>query len=302
VVHGSPEIGDFNGDGIPDAVVSAFGRFVRRPSELGTLFLAGKGDGTFAKPQLVCIFCGVGGAADVNGDGHLDLLGWPLYPFAFLGDGAGHFRPAGRRHVLNSFSWPIAAADMTSDGNLDLVTPGLVAPGDGTGRFPAKRVVSFATRTNAQDFTRDVAVADFNRDGLSDVAVTTARTHRLSVLLGARLKPGRCANPKTPVVTDLPGGTPGSITDGTPFGDVIHGTPGPDWIYGRAGDDCLYGGRGDDRLYGGPGHDRIWGGSGDDRIYARDGTRDWIDCGPGRDTVWADPVDIVRHCEVVHVR
>jgi hypothetical protein len=39
------------------------------------------------------------------------------------------------------------------------------------------------------------------------------------------------------------------------------------------------------------------GGSGNDRIQARDGTRDTVDGGGGRDTVTADRSDRVRHVE-----
>ena len=50
---------------------------------------------------------------------------------------------------------------------------------------------------------------------------------------------------------------------------------------------------------GGPGHDHIYGGRGNDTIYARDDTRDVVDCGPGHDTAYVDPHDVVRNCEKV---
>jgi hypothetical protein len=44
-------------------------------------------------------------------------------------------------------------------------------------------------------------------------------------------------------------------------------------------------------------------GTGNDRIAARDGTRDTIRCGPGRDTVVADRKDVVAwNCERVRRR
>jgi RTX calcium-binding nonapeptide repeat (4 copies) len=73
---------------------------------------------------------------------------------------------------------------------------------------------------------------------------------------------------------------------------------GNDRAYGGAGADVLLGGPGKDRLIGGRGRDNISGGSGDDRIGARDGQRDRIVCGPGRDVVRADAVDrIGSSCE-----
>ena len=38
---------------------------------------------------------------------------------------------------------------------------------------------------------------------------------------------------------------------------------------------------------------------GNDVIYARDGDRDWIDCGSERDIAVVDRIDVVRHCEYV---
>ncbi|HMF04528.1 MAG TPA: hypothetical protein VKH17_06920 [Acidimicrobiia bacterium] len=62
--------------------------------------------------------------------------------------------------------------------------------------------------------------------------------------------------------------------DGTPAADVIEGTP-------REGD-------------------VIVAGAGNDFIHANDGHSDRIDCGPGRDVVWADRGDRLTHCELVH--
>ncbi len=88
---------------------------------------------------------------------------------------------------------------------------------------------------------------------------------------------------------------------GTPGSDVLNGLAGNDVLRGLAGSDMLRGGAGNDVIYGGTGSDSILGGPGADVIYARDAQRDHIDCGAGRDTVYADRHDIVaRDCE--HVR
>ncbi|HEX5246637.1 MAG TPA: hypothetical protein VFW41_05855 [Gaiellaceae bacterium] len=50
------------------------------------------------------------------------------------------------------------------------------------------------------------------------------------------------------------------------------------------------------------GGDVILAGKGNDAIHARNGHHDTVDCGPGRDTVWADRSDTLRGCEIVHVR
>ncbi len=81
--------------------------------------------------------------------------------------------------------------------------------------------------------------------------------------------------------------------------DVLYGTAGDDVIHGRGGDDVIRGLRGDDVLIGGRGRDRILAGPGDDRIRARDGARDVVRCGPGRDVALVDAVDRVTGCERV---
>jgi dienelactone hydrolase len=92
-------------------------------------------------------------------------------------------------------------------------------------------------------------------------------------------------------------------------GDAIRGRGGDDSLRGGDGDDCLYGNKGADHLDGGAGKDRLKGGADDDRlsggagrdvigggpgadlIRAKDGDRDRIRCGPGRDEVFADRKD-----------
>ncbi|MGH3001363.1 MAG: TolB family protein, partial [Gaiellaceae bacterium] len=68
--------------------------------------------------------------------------------------------------------------------------------------------------------------------------------------------------------------TGGCTIVGTARADVIEGTP----------------------LWG----DVIRAGAGNDRIHANDGHTDRVDCGPGRDTVWADRSDRLTGCEIIH--
>lgn len=81
--------------------------------------------------------------------------------------------------------------------------------------------------------------------------------------------------------------------------DDLRGGRGSDRISGGAGNDAIDGGAGDDTLTGGTGRDTIHGGTGNDRINARDGERDIVDCGPGRDVAIVDREDVVRNCERV---
>ena len=85
---------------------------------------------------------------------------------------------------------------------------------------------------------------------------------------------------------------------GTARGDVLRGTPGRDVLRGLGGADRLYGLAGNDLLVGGRGRDRLFAGPGNDVVHAKDGMRDTIVCGAGRDLVRADRADrISRDCE-----
>ena len=87
---------------------------------------------------------------------------------------------------------------------------------------------------------------------------------------------------------------------GTSSKDSYCGLTGADRIFGRNGNDMLAGGPGADVISGGPGRDLIYGGGEDDVIRARDGQRDEIDCGTGRDTAFVDRKDSLTGCERVH--
>jgi hypothetical protein len=80
--------------------------------------------------------------------------------------------------------------------------------------------------------------------------------------------------------------------------DVIHGGDGNEFLLsGGKGDDVIYGGDGNDEVYDDQGEDVLYGGDGNDHIYAggeardltKDGGRDKLYCGAGRDTYEADP-------------
>jgi Tol biopolymer transport system component len=71
-------------------------------------------------------------------------------------------------------------------------------------------------------------------------------------------------------------------------------------IYGTRFADQICGRRGADEIHPGGGTDRVAAGAGPDVIYARDGSRDVIACGLGRDLVIADRKDkVARDCERV---
>jgi Ca2+-binding RTX toxin-like protein len=77
---------------------------------------------------------------------------------------------------------------------------------------------------------------------------------------------------------------------GGAVGDTLRGNPAPN---------DLGGGSGSDYIDPAAGVDTISGGSARDALRSRDGTRDNVSCGGGRDFAIVDPADVVRDCERV---
>ena len=86
--------------------------------------------------------------------------------------------------------------------------------------------------------------------------------------------------------------------------DAVYGGADDDQLFGNGGWDLLSGGRGDDLIVASEaqtkgGEDLVRAGSGADEVDARDGWPDAIDCGPGVDSVFFDPVlDRATNCEI----
>ena len=101
----------------------------------------------------------------------------------------------------------------------------------------------------------------------------------------------------------ISGGSSNDTISAGSSGDRVTGGGGNDRVNGNSGNDSITGNGGRDRLKGSSGRDKLSGGSGGDRIDARDGRRDRVNCGRGRDTVIADRKDrVARNCERVRRR
>ncbi|MGH2710513.1 MAG: calcium-binding protein [Actinomycetota bacterium] len=113
-------------------------------------------------------------------------------------------------------------------------------------------------------------------------------------------------------------GTPQNDTlVGTDANELIFSLGGDDSVTGGDGHDCLIGDSGNDRLNGGSGSDRLTGGSGNDllvggpgkndydagpgndRVKSKNGKKETVDCGPGKDKARVDKSDRLSGCEKV---
>ena len=194
-------VADVNGDGKPDLLVANSGS-----STVGVLL--GNGDGTFQaaisygsggfneSPQLGSV-----AAADVNGDGRVDLVVTNTCMSSndcstgtvgvLLGNGDGTFQPV----VIYGSGAPVARsvaiADLNGDGKLDLAVancgnssrcPGDgvvgVLLGNGDGTFQAA-----VTYDSGRGLAFSVAIGDVNGDDKPDILVANG-SGRVGVLLG----------------------------------------------------------------------------------------------------------------------
>jgi hypothetical protein len=183
-------VGDFNGDGIPDIAVLQDGG----PSTVA-VFL-GRGDGTFISQPLIPVFSSYGAnsivTGDFDGDGNPDLLVTNYNDGStalLLGNGEGEFR-AVPSPTLGGAGGEAIVADFNGDGIPDVavftsipevfaIQPSLsILFGNGDGTFLTSSVDLPCDQDSA------FGVADFNGDGLADIAVANCyNSQNLDVLL-----------------------------------------------------------------------------------------------------------------------
>jgi type II secretory pathway component GspD/PulD (secretin) len=184
---------DLNGLGNLDLIVACH-------NDNTVLLYPGNGNGTFQKPTVIQLPNGFGpssvAAADFNGDGHLDLAVTDegnASVSVFLGNGDGTFRSRADYATGNSPVW-VSTGDFNGDAVLDLAVAnkdddtvsilfgnintnasGATAVGNGT--FGLQTIYPAGTSPTS------IAVADYNIDGLPDLAVAAEGDNSVAVLL-----------------------------------------------------------------------------------------------------------------------
>jgi hypothetical protein len=181
--------GDFNGDGNLDLAVSNAG------TNSSIAIYLGNGDGTFQAgavyPAAPNAYYQIIGSGDFNRDGIPDLVVSDHYNnqvAVLLGNGDGTFRGAGL-FATGPEPWNLAIGDINGDGNPDIVVANDISDnqgnnitillGNGDGTFGQATYLQGGVTSSGS-----VALADFNGDGILDIAATEEPANSVFIFLG----------------------------------------------------------------------------------------------------------------------
>jgi len=184
---------DINGDDFVDLIFAPDGNF---PSfHFGTAL--NNGNGTFAPTVVTEVFsCGEGtiDASDLDGDDDLDIVlteeetcpGEDAHIFIFRNDGNQNFVRMPDIALPGRLPHGLALADVTSDGEIDIIT----VLSDGMGVFPGNGNLTFGTPIISTTAPYKFTMADFNGDGLLDLGMILQQDAFGTELIGTALGNG----------------------------------------------------------------------------------------------------------------
>jgi hypothetical protein len=175
-------VADFNGDSFPDVATQNFS------DGTVSIMLRQAGGGFAAGAPLSVGSTGSVTAADFNGDGRVDIAA-PSYGnsnvVTYLGNGSGGFTQEPPANPTGATPRDIVAADFNRDGQPDLAITNLNG-GSVTVLLRNAANNGFASESAAIPVgasPEGIDAADFNGDGLPDIAVAVLGTNTVNVLL-----------------------------------------------------------------------------------------------------------------------
>ncbi|MFO7033127.1 hypothetical protein B9T07_25595, partial [Limnospira fusiformis CCALA 023] len=180
VGYSSVATADLNGDGHIDILLTG-------DSDSGSIsrVYLNDGSGGFTEAtniSLTGVYQSSVGTADLNGDGHIDILitvrdsDFEPISRVYLNDGSGGFTEATNISLTGVYNGPVATADFNGYGHIDILLTGRdsdfepisrVYLNDGSGGFTEATNIFL---TGVADSS--VATADFNGDGHIDILLT----------------------------------------------------------------------------------------------------------------------------------
>jgi len=201
--------GDFAGSADIDLIVSDLDE---NPESDSVYLFANEGGGTFATPVGFTVPDGprVASTADFDGDGDIDLaMGHALTDNVSIlfNQGDGTF---GQAVSIGEVPFPlgIAAGDLDGDGDQDLAV-GCLGKTDVTGQGGVWLLYNNGDATFTKNgnligdtLAEDLAIGDFNNDGLPDLAVPNLYMANVNILLNDGAS--GFGSPSTYVVSDSP--------------------------------------------------------------------------------------------------